>query len=90
MLKFAIKNMAVKKLQIVLIVLSIVISAGVGVLAAHDGKYNVIVTISADGEYKEGEGYSVNGRRIAVGEKMALRFPNYVGEGYCIALSVDE
>ena len=36
MLKFAIKNMAVKKLQIVLIVLSIVISASVGVLA-----YNV-------------------------------------------------
>ena len=33
MLKFALKNMAVKKLQIVLIILSIVISAGVGVLA---------------------------------------------------------
>lgn len=33
MLKFALKNMAVKKVQIVLIVLSIVISAGIGVLA---------------------------------------------------------
>ena len=41
MLKFAIKNMAVKKLQIVLIVLSIVISAGVGVLA-----YNVAEQVS--------------------------------------------
>lgn len=41
MLKFALKNMAVKKLQILLIVLSIVISAGVGVLA-----YNVAEQVS--------------------------------------------
>lgn len=33
MLKFALKNMAIKKVQVVLIVLSIVISAGIGVLA---------------------------------------------------------
>lgn len=33
MLKFALKNMAIKKVQIVLIVLSIVLSAGIGVLA---------------------------------------------------------
>lgn len=33
MLKFALKNMAIKKVQIILIVLSVVISAGVGVLA---------------------------------------------------------
>ena len=33
MLKFALKNMAIKRVQIILIVLSIVISAGIGVLA---------------------------------------------------------
>ncbi|MBQ2858363.1 MAG: hypothetical protein IJE78_14815, partial [Bacteroidaceae bacterium] len=33
MLKFALKNMAIKKVQIILIVLSIVISAGISVLA---------------------------------------------------------
>ena len=33
MLKFALKNMAIKKVQIILIVLSIVLSAGIGVLA---------------------------------------------------------
>ena len=33
MLKFALKNMAIKKVQVALIVLSIVISAGIGVLA---------------------------------------------------------
>ena len=63
---------------------------GSAVLSAHEGKYNVIVTITASGNYKEGEGYSVNDCRIAVGEKMSLRFPNYIGEGYCVALSVEE
>ncbi|MBO4212934.1 MAG: ABC transporter permease [Clostridia bacterium] len=41
MLKFALKNMLIKKVQIILIVLSIVISAGVGVLA-----YNVANQVS--------------------------------------------
>lgn len=35
MLRFALKNMAIKKVQVVLIVLSIVISAGIGVLALN-------------------------------------------------------
>ena len=55
MLKFALKNMAIKKMQVLLIVLSIVISAGVAVLAfnvatqvdegitANAGYYSVIV-----------------------------------------------
>ena len=55
MLKFALKNMAIKKVQIILIVLSIVISAGIGVLAfnvatqvdegitSNAGYYSVIV-----------------------------------------------
>ena len=33
MLKFALKNMAIKKTQVILIILSIVISAGIAVLA---------------------------------------------------------
>ena len=33
MLKFALKNMAIKKVQVILIILSIVISAGIGILA---------------------------------------------------------
>jgi ABC-type lipoprotein release transport system permease subunit len=41
MFKFALKNMAVKKVQIVLIILSIVISAGIGVLA-----FNVATQVS--------------------------------------------
>jgi ABC-type lipoprotein release transport system permease subunit len=41
MFKFALKNMAVKKVQIVLIVISIIISAGIGVLA-----FNVATQVS--------------------------------------------
>lgn len=40
MLKFALKNMAIKKLQIILVVLSVILSAGTGVLA-----YNVATQV---------------------------------------------
>ena len=62
---------------------------GQGVLVEYPGKYNVHVTIAADADYTEGEGYYVNGTRIAIGEKINARFPNYLGEGYCILISVD-
>jgi hypothetical protein len=58
-----------------------------GWLSPYADKYNMLVTITVLAEYTEGEGYSVGDRRIAVGEKMSLRFPNFAAEGYCIALS---
>lgn len=59
-----------------------------GVLSVYPDKYNLLVTVTVDAEYEDGKGFSVNDYRIAVGEKMALRFPDYVGEGYCVGLSV--
>ncbi len=50
MLKFALKNMAIKKVQIILVVLSITLSAGIGVLA-----YNVASQI--DEGITSGAGY---------------------------------
>ena len=61
----------------------------VGKLVDYADKYNVTVTITAEGSYISGEGYNINAHRIAVGEKMSLRFPDYVGEGYCISFTVD-
>ena len=61
-----------------------------GKFAVYEDKYNVLVTISVMADYDEGEGYSVGGRRIAVGEKLSLRFSDYAGEGYCINLSAAE
>ena len=60
-----------------------------GTLVEHPDKCNVLVTISADAKYSEGDGYRINEYRIAIGEKMSLVFPNYMGECYCIDLSVD-
>ena len=61
----------------------------VGKLADYTDKYNLIVTITAEGIYTSGKGYSVNSQRIAVGEKMSLRFPDYAAECYCIDISID-
>lgn len=59
-----------------------------GVLSVVPDKYNMIITISVTADYNEGEGYSVNGTRIAVGEKISLRFPNFTGDAYCISVPV--
>ncbi len=64
-------------------------SAQAGVLTEYKDKYNVTVTITADASYTEGEGYKVNNCRVAVGEKLSLRFPGYLGEGHCISFSID-
>ena len=55
-----------------------------GELVSYPDKYNITVYISTSAEYKEGVGYTVNGRRIAVGEKIEMRFPEFSGIGYCI------
>ncbi len=61
----------------------------VGVLSEYPDRYNIMITITADAEYTPGNGYMVNSCRIAIGEKMYLRFPDYVCEGYCIHLNTD-
>ena len=60
-----------------------------GKLAEYPNKYNLVVTISATANYVKESGYSVNAQRIAVGERLALRFPNYAAEGYCIGLETE-
>ena len=64
--------------------------ANAGVLAVYPEKYNVHVTIKAVGSYTAGEGFKINNKRIAVGEKLSIRFPDFMCEGYCISLSADE
>lgn len=61
---------------------------GQGIMVEYPGRYDLIVWISANASYKSGEGYFVNGCRIAVGEHMSLRFPNFTCEGYCISLDI--
>lgn len=51
---------------------------------------NLLVTVTAKAQFAEGEGYTVNGYRIAVNQGMDLCFPGYTGEGQCISLIVLE
>lgn len=57
-----------------------------GVLSEYPDQYTVLVTITASAKYVPGDGYFVNDARIAVGEALALRFPDFVAEGHCISL----
>ena len=48
---------------------------------------NLVVTVTAKAIYTDGEGYSVNGDRIAVGCNYNISFPHFSGSAYCIELS---
>ena len=51
---------------------------------------NLLVTITANAQYSQGKGYTVNGYHIAVNRAMQLCFPGYSGEGQCISLIILE
>ncbi len=57
-----------------------------GVLSEYPNQYTVLVTITASADYVDQDGYFVNNCRIAVGQGMALHFPDFAAEGYCISI----
>ena len=57
-----------------------------GILSESPDKYDITVHIRTTAEYEAGKGYTVNGCRIAVGEELYLRFPQYSCSGFCVAL----
>ena len=59
-----------------------------GVLVDSSNLYDITVHISATAGYEEGVGYTVNGCRVAVGEQLYFRFPNYEKAGYCVAIDI--
>lgn len=66
-------------------------SAGsyVGVMKEYPDRYNIQVTIVAEAEYVPADGYHIDGTRIAVGEALSLRFPNFSAQGYCISMAAE-
>ena len=52
----------------------------------YPDRYDLVITITANASYTDGVGYTVDGRRIAVGTKLYLMFPEFVGTGYCIGM----
>ena len=51
------------------------------------GLTNLVVTVTSSAIYTYGEGYSVNGERIAVGHAYNISFPRFNGSAYCIDLT---
>lgn len=53
----------------------------------YPDKYNFKITVSSNSQFVDNVGYSISGRRIAVGVKLDLRFPDYVTSGYCVDIN---
>lgn len=56
------------------------------VLSEQPKKYNITIKVVADADFEENVGYTVNGARVAIGEMLDMRLPNYVCSGECIQL----
>lgn len=58
-----------------------------GVLAEYPDKYNITVYIKdSTAEYQQDIGYTINGRRIAVGEVIPVRFSEFSADAYCVGM----
>ena len=60
-----------------------------GILKEDPNKYDITVHIRATAEYEAGKGYIVNGCRVAVGEELFFRFPQFSCSGFCVALDTN-
>ena len=56
------------------------------VISEQPKKYNITVKITANANFKDDVGYTVNGCRIAVGETLDLRLPIYTCHGQCVRI----
>lgn len=63
-------------------------TSGGAVMKDHPNLKTLIVTVNASAIYTDGEGYSINGERIAVGCKYDIRFPNFTGSAYCTQIKI--
>ena len=51
-----------------------------------EDRSDIIITVDVKTVYEEGRGYMLDGKQMAVGVLSYLRFPNFVGSGYCISI----
>ncbi len=64
---------------------------GLGSLVAveHTDLKCLIITVTVKADYKEGVGYTADGRRIAVGAKYDLVIPGFESSGECIGITAE-
>lgn len=60
------------------------------ILAEHPTLSNLLITISAEAADNGESGYTVNGRRIAIGAGYTLVLPGFEGSGNCIGIIIDQ
>ena len=65
-------------------------SRGEMVQKTVEGKIDVYFVIDSDCVYEKGVGYLLGNNQIAVGSPVGLRFPDFVGSGYCVSIEVFE
>ncbi len=53
-------------------------------------KYDVFVTITVDCLDVAGVGYMINGKQIAYGSAVELRFSEFIGSGHCVEFKLAE
>ncbi len=60
----------------------------VGDMSDISDKCTLLLIINVDADYKKDVGYTANGQRIAVGEKLSVKLPNFSGNGICTDISL--
>ena len=63
-------------------------SMGEAVMKDHSNQKTLVITVTSSAIYAEGSGYSINGKRIAVGGAYDVRFPGFTGSAYCTDIIV--
>ncbi|MDD4772455.1 MAG: DUF4330 domain-containing protein [Eubacteriales bacterium] len=61
-------------------------STGSLVFSDYPEHINITVTIRAEAT-ANGDDYSLNGYKVAVGKQISMRTPNFINEGYCTQLT---
>jgi len=54
----------------------------------YTNHHNIIITVTAEAVYTEGTGYTVDGKRIAVGRELNLRIAGFSETGVCETINV--
>ncbi len=57
------------------------------IVSAHPTLSNLLVTVAVSADSDPDTGYSVAGKRLAVGTSMTFVLPGFTGEGVCIAIT---
>lgn len=62
-------------------------ASGEVVTDEYSGLSTLLITVTAQAGYDSSRGYTVNGRRIAIGAEYGISLPGFEGTGICISIT---